>query len=127
MARTMRVVRAFFFLFAAIFAIACAKSPDPKSPAKQAKLCGLGETAHACALGYYCQTLIPAPSYNDPPPPNGPSYVGGGCGGVAGFHCADGLFCQMPDDQQYVADGMGTCVANSQCVLPRPGIAPDVD
>jgi hypothetical protein len=119
----MNVVRAFFFLFATILAIACAKSPDPKSPSKKGELCGLGEAARVCSPDEYCSRLVPAPSYDDAPPPNGPSYFKGPCGGVAGYHCAEGLFCQMSDEQKYVADGMGTCEANAGCAPRRqPGI-----
>jgi hypothetical protein len=44
------------------------------------------------------------------------SDIGGVCGGVAGFHCAEGLECQLPPDQTTAADGMGSCVRVSQCV-----------
>lgn len=130
----MNVVRAFLLLSLTIFATACAKSSapaapdskspeptsvDPKSPVKQANLCGIGSSARACSAGEVCQKLTVAKLADAEAPPRGPSFENGSCGGVAGFHCADGLECQMPQDQQYVADGMGTCVIDSKC-LPTP-------
>ncbi|MEO7109623.1 MAG: hypothetical protein ABI183_04210 [Polyangiaceae bacterium] len=114
-------MKIFFASACGVLAFACAKSPDPKYPIKPAELCGLGPSAHVCPRGSVCQQLIPASSVaNAEAPPRGPSSVGGSCGGVAGFRCAEGLICQMAADQQYVADGMGTCMADSQCILPRP-------
>ncbi|MBO9547449.1 Kazal-type serine protease inhibitor domain-containing protein [Caulobacter sp.] len=47
----------------------------------------------------------------NPPQQGGrtPVAEGGMCGGFAGFQCASGLVCQMPDGQCHVADGSGTC------------------
>lgn len=38
-----------------------------------------------------------------------PAGEGGMCGGIAGFQCADGLYCNMSVEMQHVADGTGVC------------------
>lgn len=46
------------------------------------------------------------------PPPTGvrtPVAEGGMCGGIAGFQCQEGLYCQMTPAMLKVADGAGTC------------------
>ena len=43
------------------------------------------------------------------------SSEGGACGGVAGYHCLDGLDCDMTPDQSAAADGMGQCARASVC------------
>jgi hypothetical protein len=48
--------------------------------------------------------------------PSAPSPEGGNCGGVAGFHCADGLACKIDDKDQLTADAMGTCIRAYACV-----------
>ena len=55
-----------------------------------------------------CQTdgsAHPAPG-QDPRAPRG---VGEMCGGIAGFQCQNGLYCQMTPDMLKVADAAGTC------------------
>src|SRR5450432_2453620 len=116
----MNVVRAFFTLLVAISALACANSSDPKSPTEQGKTCGSGTNAIVCAPNQLCGHGPAPPSLNrtEPVRPEDPigSDVGGSCGGIAGYHCRDGLVCAMDADQQYVADGMGTCVLPWTCV-----------
>jgi len=59
-------------------------------------------------LGAACGSAggVPAPA---PPPGRTPVAEGGMCGGIAGFHCAAGLYCSMTPEMQNVADGSGTC------------------
>lgn len=48
----------------------------------------------------------------DPPPMSShrtPVAEGGMCGGIAGFQCGEGLYCNMPPEMQHVADASGTC------------------
>jgi len=59
----------------------------------------------------------PGPAQPAPGPGGGRSPVaeGGLCGGIAGFQCGAGLYCQMSPEMQRVADGSGIC-------RPRPQI-----
>ena len=43
------------------------------------------------------------------PPGRAPVAEGGMCGGIVGFQCQTGLYCQMTPQMQGVADGSGTC------------------
>jgi len=55
-----------------------------------------------------CQTdgsAQPAPD----PGPRSARGVGEMCGGIAGFQCQAGLYCQMTPEMQKIADGSGTC------------------
>ena len=38
-----------------------------------------------------------------------PSTEGGMCGGIAGFQCTEGLYCDMSPEMQHIADGSGIC------------------
>ncbi|MBP7704811.1 MAG: Kazal domain-containing protein [Caulobacter sp.] len=49
-----------------------------------------------------------------PPSSRGPVAEGGMCGGIAGFQCADGLYCRMTPEMVGVADGAGTCAKRPQ-------------
>ena len=40
------------------------------------------------------------------------------CGGVAGFGCGKGQYCQMTPRQCRISDGMGVCVARPR-ICPR--------
>jgi hypothetical protein len=53
----------------------------------------------------------PGPAQPAPGPGGGrvPVAEGGMCGGIAGFPCAQGLYCQMSPQMQQVADGSGIC------------------
>ena len=55
-----------------------------------------------------CQTdgsANPGPA----PDPRAPRAEGQMCGGIAGFQCQTGLYCQMTPEMQKIADGSGTC------------------
>lgn len=52
-----------------------------------------------------CQTTAPAQE----PTPRAPRAEGQMCGGIAGFQCQDGLYCQMSPEMLKIADGSGTC------------------
>jgi hypothetical protein len=113
-------MKIFFAITCGLFALACAKSPDPKSPSNQGKTCGSGSNAIVCAANQFCGHGPAPPPLNRTAPvrPEDPvgSDVGGSCGGIAGFHCRAGTICQMSPDQDMAADGMGTCVLPWTCV-----------
>ncbi len=100
-------------------------APQPAFPPPQRSIVNAGETctpgasAPRCADGLRC---VEQPHQKLPPrepgkvnPPEQASDVGGSCGGVAGYHCAEGLDCSMAPDQVMVADGMGTCTLHGIC------------
>ena len=60
------------------------------------------------------------PTDQDLSRPDLPSPAGGPCGGVAGYHCAEGLTCEMTAEEEATDDGMGTCRAPSDPAR-RPG------
>jgi hypothetical protein len=91
--------------------------PEPKMISSEGEACTPGGTPR-CATGLRCNeqpytrpVRAPGASHG----PSEPSDVGGSCGGVAGFHCAEGLACVMPPDQVMVADGMGSCALRGVC------------
>jgi hypothetical protein len=92
--------------------------PQRKTIAFEGEACTPGSTPR-CADGLRCKEqpytrpLLEGGTLHSP---SDPSDVGGSCGGVAGFHCADGLDCTMAPDQEMVADGMGTCALHGLCV-----------
>lgn len=61
-------------------------------------------TALLLVLGAGCETTDGAPA-----PGRSPVAEGGMCGGIAGFQCQAGLYCQMTPEMQRAADGSGTC------------------
>jgi len=67
----------------------------------------------ALLLSAGCQTPEPGPAPM-PPPGRTPVAEGGMCGGIAGFACADGLYCQMSPRMQQIADGAGKCRVRPQ-------------
>ncbi len=104
-------------LFTVAFFAACKGADSPSAdPAKEGEACAEGSrTTRSCAEGLHC-----APKPYTPVPegkgPESPSPEGGSCGGVAGFHCAEGLACHVDDDKRLVADAMGTCLRAYACV-----------
>ena len=56
-------------------------------------------------LSASCESTSGAP----PPDPRAPRSEGGMCGGIAGFQCQAGLYCQMTPEMQHIADGSGIC------------------
>ncbi len=98
----------------------CQKKTDtPATPlGSEGDVCKVGDrVTRQCRSPLTC-TLQPYAPPNNPPGvhgPEAPSDVGGACGGVAGFHCADGLECAMSAEQERVADGMGACARASKC------------
>lgn len=54
-------------------------------------------------LGASCESTSAAPGGRPP------ASEGGMCAGIAGFQCADGLYCNMSPEMQHVADGSGVC------------------
>jgi hypothetical protein len=90
--------------FALAVIVAC-KDANAPQPANAGDECAIGgRVTRPCAGALTCK----AQPFTAPPPmasgevqsPEKPSPLGGGCGGVAGFHCADGL---------------GSCVQSSKC------------
>jgi len=107
------------FVFACALVLSC-KGADTPQPAAAGEECAIaGRQTHPCAHGASCVeapfTPVPALSAGEVRGPEQASGVGGACGGVAGFHCTDGLACDMPPDQANAADGMGTCARKSVC------------
>lgn|SRR6185312_10928929 len=107
-------------LAALFFIVACKSISAPAGPpAGAGEECAIaGRATHPCRSGLTCKEA----AYTPPPVvpgetrgPDKPSALGGACGGVAGFHCADGLACDMPPEQANAADGMGSCARMSTC------------
>lgn len=101
----------------ALVLFACKGADSPAVDfGKEGDECAVGSrTTRSCGDGLHCapKPYAPVPSGKGP---SEPSPEGGSCGGVAGFHCADGLACHVDDDKLMVADAMGTCVRAYACV-----------
>ena len=87
------------------------EGPDGLKIGDEAMLNGFRAVALAIvtvALCAGCQTPAGAGSAPPPRPPHGAE--GGLCGGIAGFQCQAGLYCQFkPGECRTVADAGGTC------------------
>lgn len=103
----------------ALFSCKDAESPRAE-PGSAGDPCAIGNRAiRACGGTLKC---TPQP-YTPPPPvapgefkgPEKPNDIGGNCGGVAGFHCVEGLACDMTPEQETASDGMGSCARASKC------------
>ncbi len=100
-----------------VFFVACKGADSPSvDPGSEGDECAIGSrTTRTCGDGLHC-----APKPYTPVPggqgPSAPSPEGGSCGGVAGFHCAEGLTCRMEEKDKAVADAMGTCTRAYACV-----------
>jgi hypothetical protein len=100
--------------------VACAHPPDaaaPESSPPQASAAPAPSGAPAPAPS--SEAAAPAagtlPASDAPPGAGTPGVPGATCGGIAGFRCADGLFCDFPAEAHCgAADQTGTC-------QPRPG------
>jgi hypothetical protein len=82
--------------------------------AREGDRCGRGPDlgpAARCAEGLHCQPKEPPTQAKSAD--RFLSNAGGPCGGVAGFHCVDGLECDLPATAP--ADGMGVCIPASVC------------
>lgn len=112
-------MKPFTFLVAFVL-VACGKTNPPKAPSESI-VCGTGPHAITCGPGFFCghEQKSGIPEMTDPPP-RGPSSEGEPCGGFAGYHCGDGLDCEMAPAQAMAADGMGTCVSAWKCIPRRP-------
>ena len=53
-----------------------------------------------------CESLAPAASNADHPTNASGERL---CGGIAGFACGEGEYCQMAEGECHIADGMGVC------------------
>lgn len=70
------------------------------------RLFKVGLAAGCLLLSTACQSDgAPTPQ----PDPRAPRGEGAMCGGIAGFQCQAGLYCQMTPEMQHIADGSGTC------------------
>jgi len=107
------------FVVLAVLA-ACHGAEAPSTPlGQQGDTCKVGERVERQCQNPLVCTLQPYTAPANPPGVHGPdlpSDEGGACGGVAGFHCAEGLACSMAPDQVLVADAMGSCARVSKCV-----------
>jgi len=71
------------------------------------KFAKVGLAAALLALAVGCQT----PAASDSPPPSRIKGEGEMCGGIAGFQCAEGLYCRMEATHP---DAAGVCVKRPQ-------------
>lgn len=112
-----RLVIAASFAASAVFALACKGAGSPSmDTAGEGEQCAVGSrTTKTCEGALHCapKPYTPVPSGKGP---SEPSPESGACGGVAGFHCADGLTCRVEEKDQLTADAMGTCMRESVCV-----------
>lgn len=99
--------------------LASCKDADAPKVSGVGEECAIGtHVTHRCSDGLTCKEEPYTPLARAPgemQSPEKPSDVGGSCGGVAGFHCGDGLVCDMTPEQQMTADGMGSCARESKC------------
>lgn len=99
--------------------LAACKDADSPKTSVAGEECAVGtRVTHPCATGLTCRENPYTPPTFAPGETRGPekpSDVGGACGGVAGFHCVDGLACDMTPEQASAADGMGSCARSSTC------------
>ena len=97
--------------------VACHGADSPKtSPGSEKDVCAVGtRTTRPCAKPFTCKPVPVPPRTAVVGDDSFVSDESGPCGGVAGFHCADGLVCDMPEDQGTMSDGMGTCARSSAC------------
>lgn len=107
----------FLILASALFAVGCKGAGSPSmDTADEGDECAVGSRITKTCSG----TLHCAPKPYSPVPggqgPSAPSPEGGACGGVAGFHCAEGLACHLAEKDLLTADAMGTCMRASACV-----------
>ncbi|CAN5568284.1 hypothetical protein BH09MYX1_BH09MYX1_24430 [soil metagenome] len=94
----------------------CKGANSTMDTASEGEACALGSrTTKTCSGTLHCAPKPYAPVASGKGPSE-PSPEGGSCGGVAGFHCADGLACHLEEKDQVVADAMGTCMRESVCV-----------
>lgn len=68
----------------------------------------VGLAAALLALAVGCQS---GPASSDTPPPSRVKGEGEMCGGIAGFQCAEGLYCRMEATHP---DAAGVCVKRPQ-------------
>lgn len=103
-------------LFVLLALAACHGTPSATSPGTEKDVCAIGpRTTRPCANPFKCKPVQVAPRTAVAGDDSFLSDEGGPCGGVAGFHCADGLVCDMPPDQEMASDGMGNCARTSAC------------
>lgn len=103
--------------------LALAGCPEPPvAPAATAPVaqglegepCAIGDrVVRQCGPRLTCVAKPHAPF--DPQAKQILSADGSPCGGVAGIQCAEGLGCQLKDDDVMAADAMGTCRQESVC------------
>jgi hypothetical protein len=105
-----------------VSAVACAHQPEAVAPAGPPEPSGAVEAPSSTppdGSGSPTEATAPAgtvPAGDAPPgagtPPGKPGAI---CGGIAGFRCAEGLFCDFPPEAHCgAADQSGTC-------QPKPG------
>ena len=104
-------------LLGLLVVVACHGVGSPAtSPGVEKDVCAVGaRTTRPCASPFTCKPVSVSPRASVVGDDSFVSDDTGPCGGVAGFHCAEGLVCDMPEDQGMVADGMGSCARSSVC------------
>ncbi len=89
-------------------------APAPVAEGLEGEPCAIGDRAvRQCGRGLTCVAKPHRPF--DDKEKQILSADGSPCGGVAGIQCADGLGCQLKDDDVMRADAMGTCRQESVC------------
>jgi hypothetical protein len=110
-------VRTAALLLGVFVVVGCHGAESPStSPGTEKDVCAIGSrTTRPCAKPFTCKPVPLAPRAAVAGDDSFVSDETGPCGGVAGFHCAEGLVCDMPVDQEMTSDGMGTCARSSVC------------
>ena len=113
----MRAVRIAALLSGLVVLVACHGAESPStSPGTEKDVCAIGTRAtRPCAKPFTCKPQPPAVHAAVAGDESFVSDEGGPCGGVAGFRCADGLACDMTEEQAAAGDGMGSCARTSVC------------
>jgi hypothetical protein len=113
--------RGLLILLLTIGLLGCPPAAAPPPLGGEGETCQLGakivrecEGLLRCVPRTYAVSQAPSGVHG----PEMPSDIGGACGGIAGFHCAEGLQCEMSPEQAGTADALGVCVRVSRCVKP---------
>ena len=105
----------------ALSSVACGHPPDAAAPVSSpapttaAPASSVAPEAPAPSGASATPAAGTLPAGDSPPGAGTPGAPGAMCGGIAGFRCGDGLFCDFPPEAHCgAADQTGTC-------QPKPG------
>jgi hypothetical protein len=104
-------------------AMAACEGEPPKAPGEEpadaGEVCAMGGRAtRTCRPGLRCKSKIASSApmtLKERGEDAFSSVAGGPCGGIAGYHCVEGLACDIGSEPAR-ADGMGTCVSTNVCM-----------